>query len=142
MWANLWYQILVSTIFTTALIGLLFIIDNSSGLAYFPSDIITFVIPIAFWGCQGFYWGVATPLMTKTLLDGNKLHIKTDPIFPNRTPILLALSNMLTSFSAWLAILISLTVIALFMVKPQVSGNSFIYPFVMASVAYITCGAS
>lgn len=133
--ANLRYQILASIILviSTLSYSLIFHIFVNQW------DAIIFVSLIAMGGAQGLYWGITTPLMTTILSKTPVSDFENDPLYPSRSPILMALSKMLIVFATWIAFLTTLIIIFMLFVQPQFQGNGTVYLLILIGVSYLVC---
>ena len=132
--ANLRYQILTSIITIALILSYAFVFNVFLNVW----DAIIFVSLMAMGGGQGFYWAFATPLMTTVLLQSPISDFANDPLYPSRSPILIALSKMLLLFAAWIAVLVTLVIVFLFLAEPQFRENGTVYVLIAVGVSYIS----
>lgn len=130
-WANIRYQIIASIICVIVVVIYLLALK----VVVNPLDAIVFGTLMALGGGQGFYWGIATPLMTSQLHKSSLNEFAHDPIYPSRSPVLLALSKMLLVFASWIAILITSVIVFTFFMQPQIELR---YALVAVAIGYIS----
>ena len=136
LWAKPYCQFYSSLIFAGLVALTLVIANNMMGPFYCVYYIPAFAFPVAFFGFQGIYWGVTTPLMVDCLRR-NYTNLKIYYIYPERTPILVAMSNMFMFYAFWLVTLVTVDIIILFVLRSQIKDNGFIYPIIMSLGGYV-----
>jgi len=86
---------------------------------------------------QGGYWAIVTPLMTRKLAQGDVLEIGVHSLYPSKTPILVAVSKVLSIFAIWDAVMITLCLIGLFALRPDFNRSSILYLVALVLAGYL-----
>ena len=136
-WKNPISQCLLFAFLVVSAIIILVCVDQTteSGFMRYPIDVYIF-IPIIIFGSQGIYWGIAISTMADCI-DSEDLVSTTHPLYYNRSPIIISMSNILAEYSVRTAILITLDIIILVILRSEIHDDAFIYPVVGNLLGYI-----
>lgn len=134
----LWKQLLFSIIVITLS---LFIINytNFKLIFSFQNNIATNIaFSFEIFGLShGVYWAILAPIITRVLRFSNASEIIVHPIYPNKTPILYQLSESLSMYAIWDAIIVSLCIISLLFLVTENNENYKFYVILIVIIGYI-----
>lgn len=136
---NLRNQILASIVSTILVLSILYVIELKIGLSFNCNTSASFVtIGIASLGMgQGGYWAIVLPLLTKVLRDGDISEIVKNPLYPEKTPYLIAVSKMYSVYAMWDSFMVTLCLIGLFALGFRFDRGSFLNPIFLIILGYI-----
>jgi hypothetical protein len=133
---NPWFQLAGSLLSIVVITVALLIVDKIEiSFEYIAKFIAIFIVVFSMG--QGAYWAIVSPLFTKKLSSGSLSDLRVDPLYPSRTPILLAASKFLSVAAVSDALMVTLCVISLFIVRPNFSKGNIAYPFVIVFTGYL-----
>lgn len=132
------YQILTSIIFALVVIGSLCIVNEIIVLAFDLLDLILLGTLVLLWGGQGIYWAIAMPTMTKRIVQADISELNVYIASPASTPIFVSISKIFTSLGAWVGAMATITLIALFTLRPQMDLLRVLFPVSLLIGVYIT----
>jgi hypothetical protein len=134
---NPWSQFVGSLVSVIAVTVILFFIVDRTKLSSAHFAKFFALLLVVFSMGQGAYWAIVSPLFTKELSNGSLSDLDVDPLFPTRTPILIAASKFLSVAAMTDAFMVTLCLVSLFIVRPSFSKGSNIYPFIIVLVGYL-----
>jgi hypothetical protein len=134
---NPWVQILTALVITVIGLTSVYTIDRNIGFP-FDVNVATYIALglLGFFGGLGGYWGFVTPLITRVLSRGKLSGSGIDPLHPNKSPILVAISNILSACAGWFAFVISLCLTGVFALRPTFGTGRILYPLLFVFVGY------
>jgi hypothetical protein len=136
---NPWLQLLASVLFILLVLGTLFIVSDGVSFSLESFAKVLTVVLVSFSLGQGAYWAIVSPLFAKELSTGDEayfLDLKVDSLYPTRTPILLAASRLLSVAALSDALMVTLCLISLFVLKPSF-GETILYPLLILLAGYL-----
>lgn len=135
---NPWTQLLTSVVSIILVVLAVYVIEDKVGLP-FNCNVATFVaLSLVTLGMgQGGYWAIMTPLMTRELRRGDVSEIGIYPLYPSKSPILVAVSKVLSVFAIWDAVMVTLCLIGLFALRTDFSRGSILYLAVLVLAGYL-----
>jgi hypothetical protein len=137
---NLWAQLFTSIIATVVVILALYIIKDKVGLP-FKTNVPTYTFIVAgivtFCMGQGAYWALVSPFVTKALRNVDISDIQAYPLNPSKTPLIVALSRILSVYAIWDAIMVTLCLIGLFALRPDFSSGGIFYVLALVFMGYL-----
>ena len=135
---NPWTQLLTSVVAIILVVLAVYLIEDKVGLP-FNCSVATFVALglVTFGMSQGGHWAIVTPLMTRKLRRGDVSEIGVYPLYPSKTPILVAVSKVLSVFAIWDAVMVTLCLIGLFALRPDFSRGGILYLLALVLAGYL-----
>lgn len=135
---NLWLQLFWSCVVTVVVILALVLMKEKAGLsiAYGPGLLFGTGL-VFFWLGQIWYWAILTPFATRQLRGCDASEIGLDPLYPNETPILVAMSRTLSVYALWHGFVATLCLVLLFTLRPDFSKGGTPYVLVFVLLSYI-----
>jgi hypothetical protein len=136
--ANPWPQLLTSIVATAIVIPTIYAIQHNVGLP-FDANIATFIALGIVTCCmgQGGYWAIVTPIMTRELKECKPSEIGIHSLYPNNTPILVAVSKVLSVFALWDTVMVTLCLVGLFALRPDFNSGGILYIAGLVLVGYL-----
>jgi len=131
-------QLLTSVVATILIVLAVYVVEHKVGLP-FSCNVATFValILMTIGMGQGGYWAIVTPLMTRELRRGDVSEIGVYPLYPSKTPYLVAVSKVLSMFAIWDAVMVTLCLIGIFALRPDFSKGGILYLLMLILVGYL-----
>ncbi|TET43689.1 hypothetical protein E3J62_12580 [candidate division TA06 bacterium] len=135
---NIWFQLLWSCGVTVAVILALYVIKQRATLSipYGPGLLFGAGL-VFFWLGQIWYWAVFAPFATRLLRGSDASEIGLDPLYPNETPILVAMSRTLSVYALWHGFVATLCLILLFTLQPDFGEGGTRYVLVFVLLSYL-----
>lgn len=136
---NPWLQFLPAVLFIVLVLVTLFIVSDRASFSFESVAKVLAVLLVTFSMGQGAYWAIVSPLFAKELSTGDEayfLDLNVDSLYPTRTPILLASSRLLSVAALSDALMVTLCLISLFVLKPSF-GRTILYPFLILLAGYL-----
>ena len=138
-YVNLWMQILVSFLFIILIVIYFYVIEQKVGLLFncsFSAWSVT--LSFATFGvAQGCYLSIIYPLMTRELKRVEISEIVNNPLFPRRTPFLIATSKIFTAYVFCEGFMTTWCLIGLLPLVYSVNSDNFLYPLIVIVAGYI-----
>ncbi len=135
---NPWTQILTSVVLIILAVLAVYVIEGKVDFP-FESNVATFVaLSLVVFGMgQGGYWAIVAPLMTRKLAQGDVPEIGIYSLYLSKTPILVAVSKVLSVFAIWDAVMVTLCLIGLFVLRPDFGRGSILYLIALVLGGYL-----
>ncbi|NQT79227.1 MAG: hypothetical protein HQ555_02390 [Candidatus Aminicenantes bacterium] len=135
---NPWAQLFTSLLLTILIIFAIYLIEKNIGLPFnYNIPILIEFGLVVFWIGQGVYWAIVAPLITSELKQFDALEINIDPIYPSKSLSLVVVSRALSIFAIWDAVMITLCLIGLFLLKPDFSSGGIFYVLMLIFAGYL-----
>jgi len=136
---NPWIQLSTSVMLIILVTLAVYVIEQKVGLPFINWNFATFVaVSIVTFGMgQSGYWAVITPLITRELRRSDISEIRVYPLYPNKTPFLVAVSKVLSVFAIWDAVMVTLCLIGLFALRLDFSKGNALYFLMLVFVGYL-----
>jgi hypothetical protein len=133
---NPWYQLSGSLLSILIIAAVLYLIVNERELSLEQITKFTVILIVVFSMGQGGYWAIVSPLFTRELSNGSISELGVNPVYPSRSPILISASKFLSVASISDAVMVTLCLISLFVIRPRFS-NGLIYPVIIVLSGYL-----
>jgi len=128
---NIWIQFFVSVLYVSLVFLTIYTIKGTISI---PS---LFGLVLASFGMgQGGYWAVMGPLLTKELSRGDVSEIGHYPLYPNKTPILVAFSKVMAVYGIWDTIMVTLCVVTILVSSPDSKIGTTLYLWIFVISGY------
>ncbi len=135
---NPWSQLTGSLISILIIAAVLHLIVDERELSVEHLAKFTAILIVVFSMGQGGYWAIVSPLFTKELSRDTVFDdLNIDPLHPSRTPILVSASKFLSVASLTDALMVTLCLISLFVIRPRFGKGNLTYPVVMVLSGYL-----
>lgn len=136
---NLRNQILTSIVSTLLVLSILYVIQLKIGPPFNCNTSASFVtIGFASLGMgQGGYWAIFLPFLTTILRNGDISEIVKTPLYPEKTPYLIAVSKIYSAYAMWDSFMVTLCLIGLFALGIRTDQSSFLNPIFLIILGYM-----
>lgn len=132
------YQVLFSVLFCCFIISTLIIIELTIRLPFtFDLFLICTVLVVAFGMGQGGYWAILSPFVIVSFKKANISDINGYPINPSKTLHFELLSKLLSTFAIWDAIMVSLCLVGVFLLEPNLNSGGLYYILAIILLGYL-----
>ena len=132
------FQVIASIAAPLFFDSIMFVIERNIGLPFRWNFSMYVSLSVALIGMgQGGYWAIVVPLFFNHLEQVNPQEIDLDPLQPARTPLLVAGSTVLSTFTILDALMVSLFLLFFISLHPDFSKNSLYYSFGIVLFSYM-----